>query len=161
MTNDLPAGFAFGALTFNEVNDILTNVNLSGNPLTLMGDVEFSPGSVNFICNAGLKIGAPLHIGAANVSTYNGAIDVNGQTLTLASNFTTLTGALNGPGTIDVTDSFIEIAGGGLQPDQRAAESSKCCRTWCSGLGWLDGNGTLGSVQRKPARPSAGLRPAN
>jgi hypothetical protein len=76
MTNDLPAGTVVGLMTFNNGG------TLGGNALTLTGDVKFV-GNSYFTCNADLKIGAPLTLFGALSNTYNGAIDVNGQTLTI------------------------------------------------------------------------------
>jgi hypothetical protein len=82
MTNDLAPGTAFGAMTFDD-----DTYSLSGNLLTLTGDVA------GCICNADLKLGASV----AFSGTSNGAIDINGQTLTARARFN---GPINGNGTI-------------------------------------------------------------
>jgi hypothetical protein len=90
MTNDLPAGTTVGPLK------ITGPMTLSGNPLTLSGDVV--AGAMTW--NIDLKIGASLSFNA-NGSTFNGAIDVNGQTLTFNTvNFTPFKGAWHGRGNV-------------------------------------------------------------
>ncbi len=108
MTNDLPAWTTVGALDFR------SGYTLSGNPLTLDGNLTFDQ-SVNphFVCNVGLKLAAPVQLGAAIQSFYNGAIDVNGQTLTIHSYNTTFTGAIDGTGAIVVHGSGVSINGNG------------------------------------------------
>jgi hypothetical protein len=91
MTNDLPSGTTVGAMTFQG-----SGYTLSGNALTLMGDLN----SGTLTCNVDLKIGRNLTISDA-YSVYNGAIDVNGQTLTsFLSIASKLIGPLNGTGTV-------------------------------------------------------------
>jgi acetyl esterase/lipase len=106
MTNDLPAGFTVGTMTFQN------NYVLNGNLLTLNGDLEFATG-VAFQATTPLKIGAAVRFHAATTSSYDGAIDVNGQTLTVDSNSTTVRGAINGSGTIDVTGVGVSVASSG------------------------------------------------
>src|SRR5262249_8425350 len=84
-------------------------LTLSGNALTLSGDV----GGGTMIWNVDLKIGAPMAINA-NGSTFNGAIDVNGQTLTITVKFTPFNGPIRGSGNV-VFYAFgpANLAGGG------------------------------------------------
>ncbi len=84
MNNDLSPGAAVGKMMFND------NYTLTGNELTLMGDIA---GSLN--SNVSLKVGNPLTISSG---FYSGPIDVNGQTLTLTGN--ALAGTFTGSGSI-------------------------------------------------------------
>lgn len=89
MTNDLPAGFAIGGAQFAD------HYTLDGNTLTVTGNITGGTGT----WSAPLKLG-----GAAGIDTlmlFYGAIDVNGQTLTIGR--ATLYGPLNGTGSIVVT----------------------------------------------------------
>ncbi|HEV7570900.1 MAG TPA: Ig-like domain repeat protein [Thermoanaerobaculia bacterium] len=115
LTNDLPAGTLVGAMTFNG------NYTLSGNPLTLNGDLSFlkvngSP-AVYVTINSDLKLATAVTFGSAP-NSYNGAIDVNGQTLTVDESSTvndtaSLNGPLNGSGTILITGQGAYIKGTG------------------------------------------------
>src|SRR5205085_7535931 len=108
MTNDLPAGSAIGAMDFRSA------YALGGNRLTLTGDITFDQiAASTFTCNTDLTLGAPVRFGAALTSTYNGSIDVNGETLTIDSYNTTIAGAVNGSGSIIVNDSGVSMSGGG------------------------------------------------
>jgi hypothetical protein len=93
MTNDLPAGTTVGAMTFND------SYTLNGNALTVTGDWSFSPFAY-FTCSAPLTLGANMTLGAANQSTYTGAVDVNRKTLSAHSCNTSFHGAFNGSGSI-------------------------------------------------------------
>jgi hypothetical protein len=102
MTNDLPAGFLAGPMTF-----FGSGYSLSGNPLTLTGDVTTD----GWTCNADLKIGtSALSLPAG---TYNGAIDVNGNALTLTG-APAVKGALNGSGAVTITGNPAGLYGGGF-----------------------------------------------
>ena len=104
------AGTSVGPMTFND------SYTLNGNPLTLTGDLSFATGTniyVTFTCNVDLKLASSLHFRQAITSSYNGAIDVNGQTLTIDSYNTTLNGAVNGNGAIVITGSGIQLTNGG------------------------------------------------
>ncbi|HEX6087685.1 MAG TPA: Ig-like domain repeat protein [Thermoanaerobaculia bacterium] len=92
MTNDL-AGAVVGPMDFR------TSYTLNGNPLTLTGDLTFA-NIATFTCNVDLELGANVTLGAANTSTYNGAIDVNGHTLRINSYNTTIAGPIEGSGAI-------------------------------------------------------------
>jgi hypothetical protein len=115
LTNDLPSGTTVGAMTFNG------NYTLSGNPLTLSGDLSFlkvngSP-AVYVTINTDMKLATAVTFGSAP-NSYNGAIDVNGQTLTVdesstANDTASLNGALNGSGTISITGHGAWITGTG------------------------------------------------
>jgi fibronectin-binding autotransporter adhesin len=107
MTNDLPAGFVVGPLDFR------TSYTLSGNPLTVSGSWTFDQQGNTFVCNVDLELATAVTLGAANTSTYAGAIDVNGQMLTIDSYNTTLQGALNGSGSIAILGSGISVTGSG------------------------------------------------
>ena len=103
MTNDLAAGTSFGPMTFND------SYTLNGNALTLTGNLNFL-WSVVFTCNADLKLANAVTFGSAITSAYKGAINVNGQTLTINPYNTTVSGAVSGSGTINIVSS-----GGGLE----------------------------------------------
>lgn len=151
MTNDLPAGFTVGALTFGATSG---NIMLNGNALTLMGSITFpGGGSPHLICNVPLKIGAPLQLGNRilnlSASTYNAAIDVNGQTLTINAFNTTIAGALDGSGAVVVAGAGLNLNSSGnfsgtiagpLNVNGSNPNMNK------SGPGLLAGNGTLGTV---------------
>jgi PKD repeat protein len=114
MTNDLPAGTTVGAMTFND------NYTLSGNALTLSGDLSFRQdyyANVNVTFNNGFILANAVTIGSA-ANNYNGAIDVNGQTLTIDESRTinsaaALNGPLNGTGTVNVVGSGLYVTGSG------------------------------------------------
>jgi hypothetical protein len=116
MTNDLPAGSSVGAMTFND------NYILSGNALTLNGDLTFLKDANGYAgvlvtFNADLKLATAVTFGSAP-NRYNGAIDVNGQTLTLDESSTIndaarLNGPLNGSGTVTIIGGGVYIAGMG------------------------------------------------
>jgi hypothetical protein len=108
MTNDL-SGLSVGPLTFND------SYTLNGNPLMLMGDLSFANGfsiQVTFTCNVDLKLGSSLRFGPAITSFYNGAVDVNGQTLTIDS-YNTTVASLNGGGTVNVNGYGMTVTGNG------------------------------------------------
>jgi acetyl esterase/lipase len=108
MNNDLPAGTSVGPMDFR------TSYTLNGNPLTVTGNLTFDQSTYpHFTCNVDLVLGADVTLGAAIVSDYHGAIDVNGHVLTIDSYNTALHGALDGSGTIDVRGSGITIDGNG------------------------------------------------
>jgi hypothetical protein len=98
LINDLPAGTSFGSLFFNE------SYSISGNPMTLTGDVY------GLVAMADLKLGAPLSFNGAA----NGVMDINGQTLTETA-YASFNGTLIGTGTIVAnTGSFgVVVAGTG------------------------------------------------
>jgi hypothetical protein len=116
MTNDLPAGTTVGAMTFND------NYTLSGNALTLTGDLAFRRDANNYAnvqvtFNADLSLGNAVTFGSAP-NNYNGAINVGGQTLTIDESSTIndtarLNGPLNGSGTVTIIGPGIYIAGTG------------------------------------------------
>jgi len=97
MTNDLPSGTSFGAMTFRGAG-----YTLSGNLLTLTGDVY------------GLTTTADLKLGTS-VEYYGwayGAIDINGQTLRVSN--PRFNGPVNGDGTIVLTaGAFVFLFGSG------------------------------------------------
>lgn len=108
MTNDLPAGTSVGPMNFR------TSYTLNGNRLLLTGDLTFDQSaSPYFTCNTDLTLGAAVRFGAAITSNYNGAIDVNGKTLTIDTYNTALTGAVNGSGSIVASGSGVTMSGGG------------------------------------------------
>ena len=115
MTNDLPAGTSVGAMTFND------SYILSGNALTLTGDLSFvrvngwPAESVTF--KTDMKLGTAVTFGSAP-NRYDGAIDVNGQTLTVDESSTlnetaSVNGALNGSGTVTITGHGAHLNGSG------------------------------------------------
>jgi len=116
MTNDLPAGTIAGAMTFND------NYTLSGNALTLNGDLAFHRDANNYAnvqvtFNTDLKLVTAVTFGSAP-NNYNGAIDVNGQTLTIDENNTIndtarLNGPLIGSGTVMISGPGVYVGGTG------------------------------------------------
>ena len=115
MMNDLPSGTSVGAMTFND------NYTLYGNALTLNGDLAFRTDAngvaavqVNF--NQAMKLATPVTFGSA-ANSYNGAIDVSGQALTIdeshTSNNTAVFGSLNGSGTVTIVGHGVYIVGSG------------------------------------------------
>src|SRR5262245_40813254 len=97
---DVPAGTSVGPMTFNG------NYTMNGNQLTLTGNVTAS-GSV--IWNADVRFGAAATLSANSSSPmyFTGAVDVNGQTVTIwAARFE---GALNGTGTIKAATSSVPL----------------------------------------------------
>jgi hypothetical protein len=83
--NDLPAGLAIGGLTVN-------GYSLTGNPITLLGDINSGP--------LGGQVAMPITLGATvHLSCpFFGPIDVNGHTLLIDG--LTQIGELNGSGTV-------------------------------------------------------------
>lgn len=101
MTNDL-VSFRAGQLIFQG------DYTLSGNPLTLAGDIRFAPPAVvsfayvdvpaGLTCNAPLTLAAPITVWRGNMSApnsvaatlqpmFHGGIDINGQRLTLSFDY--------------------------------------------------------------------------
>ncbi|HUR82080.1 MAG TPA: hypothetical protein VM733_15045, partial [Thermoanaerobaculia bacterium] len=105
MVNDL-ASASVGSMDFR------SSYVLSGNAITLGGDVFFDVNTPLFTCNAPLILGADVHLHYALTNDYTGAIDVNGHTLTIDS-YNTTVNALLGTGTINVTGAGVRIAGSG------------------------------------------------
>ena len=89
--NDLPAGTAFGPMTFDGF------VTLNGNPFTMTGNVTARTGL--FLCNADVKIGAPITLAGVDVNAPRyGSVDVNGQALTVSGLLSVR--SLNGTGAV-------------------------------------------------------------
>src|SRR3954451_972784 len=140
MTNDLPAGTTVGLMTFND------SYTLNGNPLTLSADFNGST-TVGILCNVDLKLANSLHLRGSNI--FNGAIDVNGQTLTIDPYNTVVNGAVNGSGAIVITGSGVQMTNGGTftgtvsgaDLDFQGSMSGANVTTT-----HLSGNGTLGTV---------------
>jgi acetyl esterase/lipase len=157
MTNDLPAGFTVGTMRFEN------NYVLGGNQLTLAGDLEFASG-VRFQSTADLRLGASVRFHAAASAIYAGALDVNGQTLTIdtiSAGFdldyrsATVRGPISGSGTIDVLGQGLSIASSGSfsgaihgtidivgsYPDAAVTGT------------FISGNGSLGAVSAQSLSP--------
>ena len=145
MINDLPAGTAVGPMTFK---GDYNNYSISGNGLTLMGDLSFD--FVDFVCNASVRLGTNVVFGGAKTSTYNGAIDVAGQTLTIVSYNTTVGGAFNGSGTIVITGSGIQSGGSGNFSGTISGtldlNGGSLPNASFNSSGTLSGSGTIGNV---------------
>jgi hypothetical protein len=104
MNNDLSPAISVGPMTFDD------SYTLSGNALTLTGDVNLTvpngslyPQGTLFVCNVDLKIGTTLTITNRSAATFNGVVDLNGQTLSLGpSPFSgpSFNNAVNGKGNI-------------------------------------------------------------
>ena len=141
MTNDLPAGTAVGAMDFR------ADYTLNGNALTLTGDLTFDQSTyTNFVCNVTLVLGAPVRLGTAITSDYNGAIDVNGHTLTIDS-YNTALRALRGSGAIVVTGSGVSILESGTFDGTITGTVELLGALPNADLtGGLSGSGTVGTV---------------
>src|ERR1051326_3225033 len=108
-TNDLGSGFNPGPMTFN------FNYDLGGNALTLTNDLNFptSPYQTNLTCDAPLKLGSSIHINSGQTTIFNGAIDVNGNTLTVGSYDARFRRPLEGSGAIAATGPGISLESSG------------------------------------------------
>ncbi|HEX3110828.1 MAG TPA: Ig-like domain-containing protein, partial [Thermoanaerobaculia bacterium] len=157
MTNDLPAGFTAGAMTFKG-----GNVDLEGNALTLTGDLSFTPTVWSFTCDVPVKIGNALTLGAAQSSFYS-VVDVNAQTLTVNTSLTAFgqlngsgTIVLNGPGTrIDSPGTFTGPIHGSVDLNNGLLPNADIAGAF------LTGNGSVGNVVVTTLRPgSAGGLPS-
>jgi acetyl esterase/lipase len=152
MTNDLAAGFTVGMMTFEN------HYVLGGNLLTLAGDLQFTT-AVRFRSTADLRLGASVrfHAAESSFSIYDGAIDVNGQTLTIDTvsagyeaqyASTRVRGAINGAGTIIVTGPGMAIAGSGsfTGPINGSAEVIGSYPNANVTGTFISGSGSLGAV---------------
>ncbi|HEX3070613.1 MAG TPA: Ig-like domain repeat protein [Thermoanaerobaculia bacterium] len=160
VTNDM-AGVVVGPVTFNGT------YTLNGNELTLMGDLA-TDDHVNetFVCNAPLRLGASVYLGEQGASTYNGAIDVNGKTLTIQTRNTTI-GSLNGSGTVVVYGEGIKITGNGsfsgaINPSGSApvevlGSMPGANITIPSGISAMVGTGTTGTVTSNGGKVTPGI----
>jgi acetyl esterase/lipase len=108
-TNDLPAGFNPGTLTFNR------NYTISGNLLTLTNDLEFVNAGFtgSLVCNAPLRLGNSIRIDQAQSSVFNGSIDMNGNTLTVTSLEARFLGPIEGNGAISAPGNGISLESSG------------------------------------------------
>src|SRR5436190_820165 len=108
-TNDLPAGFNPGTLTFNR------NYTIGGNLLTLTNDLDFVNAGFtgSLVCNAPLKLGNSIRVDQAESSIFNGSIDMNGNTLTVKSRNARFLGAINGNGAIAAPGNGISLESSG------------------------------------------------
>ncbi|HEY6137924.1 MAG TPA: Ig-like domain-containing protein, partial [Thermoanaerobaculia bacterium] len=109
MTNDLPAGFNPGPMTFNG------NYMLGGNLLTLTNDLDFANSgfTASLTCNAPLKLGSAVHINHGQTTLFTGAIDMNGNTLTVNSADARFRGPISGGGAIAATGPGVTLEGSG------------------------------------------------
>lgn len=107
MINDLPSGTVVGPLAF------FANYSLSGNPLTLDGDVNFNTFELAFTCSADLKLAKDVTLGGAYHHAYHGTIDVNGKTLTIVTMGSVFDGPIMGSGSIIVFTDSARFLGGG------------------------------------------------
>jgi len=108
-TNDLPAGFNPGTLTFNR------NYTISGNLLTLTNDLDFVNAGFtgSLVCNAPLKLGNSIRVDQADSSIFNAPIDMNGNTLTVTSRVARFLGAIDGNGAISAPGNGISLESSG------------------------------------------------
>ena len=142
MNNDLPAGTSVGPMDFR------TSYTLNGNPLTLTGNLTFDQSNYpHFICNVDLDLGADVTLGAAIVSDYNGAIDVNGHTLGIQSYNTTIAGPIEGSGAIVENNMGVTVTSSGSFSGPIWGNLNLVGSMPNASLtGTLAGNGTLGAV---------------
>ena len=139
MTNDLPA-LSVGAMTFGD------GYTINGNELTLTGNVAITQGTFN----APLKVGAAIHIGNVSGSTSYGAIDVNGQALTIDAANSTVA-SLNGSGSVLVPGGGIVITDDGtfsgtINQSMSVRGSMPNAHVTFYGYIGLSGTGTVGDV---------------
>jgi acetyl esterase/lipase len=155
MTNDLVAGRVVGAMEFR------ASYTLNGNALTLTGDLTFDPSaSAVFICNADLNLGADVTFGAAITSTYTGAINPNGYTLTVHPYNTLITGALNGNGVVDLNGGVTMTGGGTFSGTILGTlELSGSMPNATIDGGGLSGSGEVGAVTLTGAPLYLGAKP--
>lgn len=160
VNNDLPAGTAFGPMTFNG------DVTINGNAMTLTGDVMVK--QVSLTCNANVTIGAVLTLadsavnGSEQGSQVYSSIDVNGKTLTIRSNASIK--SLNGTGTV--------IGGSIVFPQDGTFDGTIAALIDLHGSmpnanvvvrndgfwPWVDGPGTLGTVDAQRVVPNGTLK---
>lgn len=105
-TNDL-SGFVAGPLTFND------DYTLSGNALTLKGDLQFGGSSVDFVCNAPLLVRASIRIQQAGSARFTGAIDLASNNVTITTRRTSISGAISGTGEILAQGEGLSVSGDG------------------------------------------------
>jgi hypothetical protein len=136
MTNDLPGVTSVGSMTF-----ALSAYTLIGNALTLTADV-----TGDWQCGVDIKAGQSIRVQAKG---FSGAVDVNGQTLTVTSSSQiAFTGPLNGSGAVLIDGITASFTGGdfagtitgdlqvsGSMPNAEVAGGS------------LRGSGTVGAVR--------------
>jgi len=115
MTNDLPAGTSVAMRFFD-------SYIIGGNTLTLAGDLDV--GGLTYFqgvtLNLNARLGGPLRIsdltGRASYVRFVDDLNINGQTITVASGTTYIHGTLSGSGSITDAGTFagyLQIAGGG------------------------------------------------
>jgi hypothetical protein len=152
MVNDLPAGTAIGPVVVNGGG------SLSGNALTLTGEVSAGSTSGSLTWNTDLKIGAPIRIWGV-LATFNGAIDINSQTVTFDVSFTPFNGPIRGAGNVLFLwqSGPAVIAGGGdfsgqmggwinLMSDLPAATIATGAAPPLNIHGTIAGHGTVGDM---------------
>ncbi|HKS24311.1 MAG TPA: Ig-like domain repeat protein, partial [Thermoanaerobaculia bacterium] len=108
-TNDLPAGFNPGTITFNG------NYTLGGNLLTLTNDLNFANSgfTASLTCSAPLKLGSSIRFGPGQSTVFSGAIDMTGKTLTVAGYDAHFRGPISGSGAIVATGPGLTLEGSG------------------------------------------------
>lgn len=110
MNNDLAPYFSVGPLSFN------AEAVLNGNPLTVTGDIGFvsSPSAVSSTINVDIRLANSITVRSAYGKAFNGAIDVNGKTLTFDPAYNTvLRGPIRGAGVIHINGTGLNIEGNG------------------------------------------------
>jgi len=129
--------------------------------MTLTGDLSFksSPSAVSCLFRNDFTIGVSLAFQQPLSVTLDGAVDVNGKTLSFVSTHTTvLNGPLTGTGTIKADGRGVSLIGGG--PFTGNVEGS----AYVAGVypnaafhsPWLTGIGTAGAINAEVLSPAGG-----
>src|SRR3954451_21150966 len=156
MNNDL-SGLTAGRMTFKDT------YTLNGNPLTLGGNVVFDTSTnIYWFCNADLKLGQSINLGASLQNVYTGTIDVNGHTLTTDWYNTEFHGAIKGTGSIVAHDALLARGGGTFSGNISGAvdvagsmPNANVDTTSAGGNASVSGNGSLGNVTTIYLSPGA------
>src|SRR3954452_726845 len=156
MNNDL-SGLTAGRMTFKDT------YTLNGNPLALGGNVVFDTSTnIYWFCNADLKLGQSINLGASLQNVYTGTIDVNGHTLTTDWYNTEFHGAIKGTGSIVAHDALLARGGGTFSGNISGAvdvagsmPNANVDTTSAGGNASVSGNGSLGDVTATYVSPGA------
>jgi hypothetical protein len=127
------------------------DATLSGNALTLTGDVTLASSSPHLTWNLDVRLGTNVFFGQYGANTFNGAIDVNGKTLTFRTGVTV--NALNGSGTVTAPGlSGLYLTGSGtfsgtIVDTGVVLEGASIPNAAAGGqFGGVSGHGTIGDV---------------
>jgi cytoskeletal protein CcmA (bactofilin family) len=149
--------FPVGASNINTLNDLtgltLATISLSGSvPYTLAGNAITLNGGMTSPCCGGGTWSLPTTLGASQTfapgtMTLAGPISLNGSTLTLQPYATTLSGSINGTGSLIVSGNGLNVAGSIAISGNVTAPSLNVSGSITASLlsvnQFLSGNGTL------------------